>query len=234
MPSTTLPGCYGARNLVAIRASRLNADGTRICPNEDGSAYTVGGQISFDVRRNTVGGNTDVLNNGNGGVCNTDTTPQIVTGINGTLTLCVFDFQMIELLTGARLLVDGGIGYGFEEADPQDDPPLIEFHWWIKMWDGASQAPTPYTYMQSVAVATQWRLGDQTFGENALTVPLLFTGKANENIVIGTFDDIPLDVQGDGFTAGWATDTVPDPNVAPYSDNGLTCGYVDSPACSAS
>jgi hypothetical protein len=234
MPSTTLPGCYGARNLVAVRASRLDADGTRICPNTDGSAYTVGGQISLDMRRSTDGGQTDVIRDGDGGVCNVDTTPEIVTGITGTLTLCVYDFQFIELVTGARLLVDAGVGYGFEEADPNDTPPLIEFHWWSRAWVGASQAVTPYQYLHGVAVATRWRLGDEAFNNTGLTIPLLFTGRANENIVIGTFDDIPLDVQGDGFTAQWFADDVPDPTAAPYSDNGLTCGYVDSPACSAS
>lgn len=235
MPNTALPGCYGARNVVALRASLLNADGTRICPNTDGSAFMVGGFTEITVTRVVDTGQTDTLRDANGAVCNTDTSPDIVTGIRGSLTLCKLDFQLIELLTGAILFDDGaGTATGFEEAAPGNTPPTSEFHWWSKAWDGAGQALSPYLYVHNVAYATQWRIGDQTYGENALDVPLTFTGKANANIVIGTFDDIPLQAQGDGFTAQWFADDVPDADAAPYNVNALDCGYVDSPACSAS
>lgn len=234
MPTTALPGCYGARDLVAIRASRLNADGTRICPNEDGSAFMIGGAISFNVQRVVDSGTTDSQRDGAGNICLTKTTADIVTGIRGNLTLCKLDFQMIELLTGGRCLVSGGVAYGFEEADPNDTPPAVEFHWWENNWSGASQVASPYLYVHNVAVYTQWRLGDETFDNTNLEVPLTFTGQANTSIVIGTFDDIPLDVQGDGFTSRWLADDIPDADTAPYNENGLSCGYVDSPACSAS
>lgn len=234
MPNTALPGCYGARNLVAIRASRLNADGTRICPNTDGSAFEVGGPISFAMNQVVDTGQVDTQRDGNGAVCNTDTSPDIVTGIAGDLTLCIFDFQLIEVLTGARLLVSGGTAIGIELPDPSDTPPTVEFHWWSKAWDTSGQAASPYSYVHGAAFATQWRIGDMTFEENALDVPLTFTGKSNANIVIGTFDDVPLDVQGDGFAAIWFADDVPDADSAPYNVNALSCGYVDSPVCAAS
>jgi hypothetical protein len=179
-------------------------------------------------------GQTDTQRDGNGSICNTDTTPDVVTGIRGDLTLCIFDFQMIELLTGARLLVNGGTAIGIELPDPSDTPPTIEFHAWAKAWDGSSQAASPYSYVHLAAFATQWRIGDMTFEENAFEIPLTFTGKANQNIVIGSFDDIPLDVQGDSFAAIWFANDVPDADASPYNDNALTCGYVDTPACSAS
>lgn len=234
MPTTTLPGCYGARDLVAIRASRLNADGTRICPNEDGSAFMVGGPISFSVTRTVDAGATDTQRDGAGNVCNTNTTPDVVTGIGGTLLLCKLDFQMIEILTGGRLLVSGGVAYGYEEADPGDTPPAVEFHWWTKAWGASGQAASPYSYIHHVAPYTQWRLGDETFDNNALEVPLTFKGQSNTSIVIGSFDDIPLDAQGDGFTARWFATDVPDADAAPYNENALTCGYVDTPSCSSS
>jgi len=234
MPNTALPGCYGARNLVAIRASRLNDDGTRICPNTDGSAFMVGGAISFSMNQVVDAGATDTQRDGNGAVCNTDTSPDIVTGIAGDLTLCIFDFQMIELLTGARLLVDGSTAIGIELPNPSNTPPTVEFHAWAKAWSGGGIAAAPYSYAHLAAFATQWRIGDMSFEENALEVPLTFTGKANENIVIGSFDDIPLDVVGDSFAAIWFADDVPDADSAPYNDNALACGYVDTPACSSS
>lgn len=235
MPNTALPGCYGARNLVAIRASRLNADGTRICPNTDGSAFMTAGQVAFSLEPVVDAGSTDTQRDGNGAVCNTDTTSDVVTGISGTLELCKFDWQMIEILTGARLLVTGGTtAIGIEWPDPGDTPPTVEFHWWAKAWAGSGQAASPYSYIHGAAFSTQWRLDSQNYDNNALAVPLVFTGQANENIVIGSFDDIPLDVQGDGHAATWFADDVPDADASPYNVNGLTCGYVDTPSCSSS
>lgn len=234
MPSSAPPGCYGARNLAAIRASRLNADGTRICPNTDGSAFETDGPISFSIEPVVDAGQVDSLRDGDGAICNTDTTPDIVTGIRGNLELCVFDIQMIEVLTGARLLVSGGTSIGVEFPDPGDTPPTVEFHWWSNAWVTGSQAATPYRYVHGAAFATQWRLDTLTFELGAFTVPLVFSGEANTNIVIGSFDDIPLDVQGDGQAAVWFADDIPDALVSPYNVNSLTCGYVDTPACSAS
>ncbi len=235
MPNTTLPGCFSSRNLAAIRASRINADGTRICPNEDGSAFQTEGPISFTVEPVVDAGTTDTQRDGDGNICNTDTTPDITTGIRGNLVLCAPDPQLIEILTGSRLLVTGGItGYGFEVPDPTNTPPSVEFHWWTRAWSAGSQAASPYMYWHGAAFQTQWRLDTMNFEEGASTVPLLFTGESNTNIVIGSFDDLPLDIQGDGQWALWLADDIPDADVAPYNENSLTCGYVDTPACSAS
>jgi len=234
MPNSSLPGCYGSRNLAAIRASRINADGTRICPNTDGSAFQTQGMVSFNVEPVVDTGSTDTQRDGDGNVCNTDTTADIVTGIRGTLVMCAVDYQMIELLTGSRLLLSGATAIGIEAADPQDTPPHVEFHWWTKAWVSGGQAATPFMYHHGAAFKTQWRIDTVNFELGATLVPLVYTGETNPNIVIGTFDDVPLDVQGDGQWAMWLADDIPDADVAPYNVNALTCGYVDSPACSAS
>lgn len=234
MPNSTPPGCNGSRNLAAIRASRLNADGSRICPNTDGSAFATDGPISFSIEPVVDAGQVDSLRDGDGNICNTDTTPDIVTGVRGNLELCIFDVQMIEVLTGARLLVSGSTAIGIEFPDPTDTPPTVEFHWWTKAWAAGSQAATPYRYVHGAAFSTQWRLDTLNFELGATTFPLSFVGETNMNIVIGSFDDIPLDVQGDGQAAVWFADDIPDADVAPYNVNSLTCGYVDTPTCSAS
>jgi len=234
MPSSALPGCYSARNLVAVRASRLNADGTRICPNTDGSAYSVGGVTSFTSTAIVDSGTTDTDRDGDGNICSTLTNPDVVTGRRGVLTLCRLDLQMIELLTGANPLLSGGTFIGFEEPDPDDTPPLVEFHWWAKAWSGSGQAASPYNYVHGALFATQWRLGDMTFQNGALSFPISYTAAANESIVIGSFDDIPPLVFGTGFAALWLASDVPSTTASPYNVNGLSCGYVDTPACSAS
>ncbi len=150
MPSNALRGCYGSRNLLAIRASRLLADGTRICSNTDGSAFQTKGPISFSLEPVVESGSTDVQKDGDGNRCNFDTTGDIVTGISGTLELCTLDFQMIEILTGARLLISTE-GYGIELPDPSDTPPSVEFHWWSKTWNGGQQVASPNLYTHGAA-----------------------------------------------------------------------------------
>lgn len=238
MPATALPGCYGARNLVAIRASRLDAAGIPTCRGagmavDSGSAYMFGGPVSFTATRNVDAGATDTQRDGDGNVCNTRTTPDTVVGISGTLVLCQVDFQLIELLTGARILNDATFDHGIEEAAPANTPPRVEFNVWSRSWAGASQSADPYSYLRGTFFNTQWRLGDNAFQENALEIPLTFTGEANLNIGIGSFDDLPAGIVGDGFSALYqvALADVPDPTAAPYSDNSLTCGYVDTPIC---
>lgn len=117
------PGCYGARNLVAVRASRLNDDGTRICPNVDGSAYLRGGAIRFGASTDVDAGDTDVQRDGDGNVCNTRSNPDVVTGVSLELELCIFDFEMIEILTGGVLGLDGATTIGIEYPGASDTPP---------------------------------------------------------------------------------------------------------------
>lgn len=229
-----LPGCYGIRSLVAVRASILNDDGSRICPNVDGSAFAVGGVIKSDASRVVDTGQTDTQRDGDGNVCNTKTNPDVVTGIRGSLELCVFDAELIEVLTGARLLTSGGTTIGFEEPSASATQRKIEFHTWSRAWSGSGQAAAPYNYLHAVYFATKWRLGDTTFEENALKIPLSFTGESNLNINIGSFDDIPPLVVGDGFSAQFLANDVPVATDAPYNGHGLSCGYVDTPSCTSS
>jgi hypothetical protein len=229
----TQPGCYGARNLVAIRASLLNSDGTRICPNQDGSAYNLA-PVRINVRRDVETGETDVLRNGDGVICSTRTTPDTVTGITAELELCTFDMELIEILTSARLLTAGAVTIGIEEAAPDTTVQPVEFHGWMRAWDGASQAAAPYSYIHFVLFNTTWRLGDFDATSGALTIPIVGKGSANTSISIGSFDDIPPDAVGDGFSAWWFDNDLPDSGVSPYSEHARTCGYVDTPACTSS
>lgn len=225
-----LPGCYGARNLVAVRASRLNDDGTRICPNVDGSAYLRGGAIRLNASTDVDTGDTDVQRDGDGNVCNTRTNPDVVTGVSLELELCIFDFELIEILTGGVLLLDGATTIGIEYPGSSVTPPHVEFHGWARAWDGGGQAASPYNYVHVAYFNTQWRLGDITLEENALTIPLTGSGAENANISIGSFDDIPPEALGT-FGAAWFDNDLP---AVGLGDGGLNCGYLDTPACTTS
>src|SRR3989304_1573684 len=98
---------------------------------------------------------------------------------------------------------------------------------------GPRRPAAPPSYVHKGAFLTPWRLGDESFGEGATNIPLLGKGQANNSIVKGSFDDIPVDAQGDGFTARWLGTDLPDAGSAPYS-TAPAGGWLDPPACTAS
>lgn len=227
----TQPGCFGARNLVAIRASRIEANGARICPNVDGSAAMTGGAISFSAQLRIDTGQTDLQRDGDGNVCNTRTSADVITGVDFTLELCIFDFEMIETLVGGVLATTAGTTYGLEYPLASDTPPHTEFHAWARTWDGAGAAATAYAYTHIGFFNTTWKPGQITLQENALSYPLTGKGEENSNISIGSFDDIPPEFVGAVGGAWWVPvgDLPDDPN-----PDGLSCGYIDTPVCSSS
>lgn len=224
-------GCFGARNLVAIRASRIEADGSRICPNLEGAAAMVGGAISFSASLRIDTGQTDLQRDGDGNVCNTRTAADVITGIDLTVELCILDFEMFETLTGGILTPNSDNTDGWEYPLAAETPPHTQFDAWARTWDGAGAAPAAQAYLRASYFNTTWVPGTVTLQENALTFPLTGKGSENASISIGNFDDIPPEFVGSvgalWFTA--ASDLPDDPN-----PSGLSCGYIDVPACSAS
>lgn len=224
-------GCFGARNLVAIRAARIEADGSRICPNIDGGAAMTGGVISFSAALRIDQGQTDVQRDGDGNVCNTRTSDDVMTGVDLTLELCILDWEMIETLTGGIIAVSAGTTYGWEYRKSSDVVPHTEFQAWARTWDGAGAATSAYAYTQLGFFNTTWIPGTITAQENALSFPLTGKGSENSNIHIGSFNDIPPEFVG-SFGAAWWTssaDLPADPN-----PDGLSCGYINVPVCTNS
>ena len=131
-----LPGCFGARNLVAMRATILTEEGARICPNVDGAA-ALQGVTSFTASLRIDQGQTDVQRDGDGNVCNTRTSADVVTGVDLAAELCVFDWEMIETLTGGTIAVNAGATHGWEYAKAADTPPHTIVDVWARTWDGA-------------------------------------------------------------------------------------------------
>jgi hypothetical protein len=227
----TMAGCFGARNLVAVRAARIEADGSRICPNVDGAAAITGGALSFSASLRIDAGQTDLQRDGDGNVCNTRTTDDVITGVDLNLELCVLDFELIETLTGGIIAVNAGETHGWEYAKATDTVPHTIVDAWARTWDGAGAATTALAYTRLSYFNTTWVPGQITFQENALSFPLTGKGSENSVISIGPFNDIPTEFVG-SFGAIWwaaAADLPADPN-----PDGNSCGYIDVPACTSS
>lgn len=226
-----MAGCFGARNLVAIRAGRIEEDGSRICPNVDGGAAMTGGINSVSASLRIDAGQTDVQRDGDGNVCNTRTSNDVITGVDLTAEICIFDWELIETLTGGTLAVNGGFTHGWEVALSSDAPPHTQFDAWARTWDGAGQATSAHAYTRFTSYNTTWVPGQITMNEGALTLPLTGKGSENSNISIGLWNDIPTEFVG-SFYGMWTTAAADLPD-SPNAD-GNDCGYVDVPACTSS
>jgi hypothetical protein len=222
-------GCYQSLDLCAVRASVLNDDGSKTSTLINGSAFNLR-PISLGRSPIVSTGETFEQRDGCGNICVSRQDPDVTTGEDLTLELCQLDLELISLLTGGEVLLDGtGEVIGVEAPDPGNVPPTIEFNAWTKAFDGSSPVAAPRTYFHWVWPSTTWNIGDWTIERGILSVILTGRASANANLGSGSFNDLPgAGVQQ--FFATFLADDIPDANLAPYNANGLSCGFVDTPA----
>lgn len=220
--------CWNSADLCAVRFSLLDTDGTPLCGEVDGTAYSMT-PISLQVTPTVDAGETVTTRTGCGDICYTRTDPDVETGADLALTLCTYDVELIALLTSAEVLtVNGAPGFakGTQTATP------VESHFWTKTLDGSSQVAAPNNYWHHVFPNVTWTLGSYTLGRDALQMVLNGNAAPSGNIGTGAFGDIPATT--DPFwVAVWTANDIPDPDVSPYNQNDLACGFIDTPACSS-
>ena len=222
-------GCYQSLDLCAIRASLLEADGTRTGALANGSAYNVR-PISLTSSANITTGDTIEQRDGCGNICATITDPDVLTGYSLVLTLCQFDYELLSILTGGELLLepDGDV-IGFEAPLSSATSIPVEFNAWSKNYSGSSQVGTPYAWKHHVWPFVKWTLGDINLQRGVLNVVVNGTASENANLGGGSFNDLP----GAGIQAAYGVfdaDDKPETDEAPYNANGLSCGFVATPA----
>jgi len=237
--ATTQPSLAAGRGLVALRATLLNADGTRNCGLTNGTAYSMCPQ-SVTPSTQTEAGNTETVECGSGTVFATVATDDTVTAIELDVQLVTADYELMWLMTGGELLTDGGgnvIGIG--QRAPGVTAPVFELSAWVERRSGASLATT-YPYEQYHWGFCTAQLGDTPlgtgFGTTTLTVRA--AGVSGASIGNGSFLDLPVELyEGDSngaFFGRWAVAAadVPATDTAPYN-NGLGGGFIDTPACAS-
>jgi hypothetical protein len=187
------PGCYSVLDFCAIRASRLTADGTPDYDEEFGSAED-NSPISLGRTAQVTTGDRFERKNGCGVVCSVKENPDTTTGETLSLSLCNLNIELIELLTGATVILDPAdpnVIIGFIVPDPTAVQPSIELNGWSKTWDADSQVADPYSYTRFVWPLTTWRIADWTLQNGFLDVTLEGKASGNSNISDGSFSDHP-------------------------------------------
>jgi len=200
-----------------------------MCSEVDGTAYTMT-PISLAVTPTVDAGETVTTRAGCGDSCYTRTDPDVATGADLVLTLCNYDPELIGLAVGGEVFAENGFP-GFAVGVTTADP--VEAHFWTKSLDGSASNAAPNDYWHHVYPRVTWSIGNYTFGRDSLQMVLNGTAAPSATILAGAFGDIPAIVDP-FFEAHWTASDIPDPDVAPYDQNGLACGFIDTPACSSS
>jgi hypothetical protein len=222
--------CWNSADLCAVRFSLLDTDGSPLYGEPDGTVYTMQ-PISLAVTPTTDAGETVTTRTGCGDICYTRTDPDVETGADLVLTLCSFDPEFIALAIGAEVITEApSTNIGWAKGTTSADP--VESHFWTKTFDGSSQVAAPNNYWHHVFPRVTWTLGSYTLGRDVLQMVLNGTAAPSGTIVNGGFDDIPTIVDP-YFVAAYTAEDIPDPDEAPYDQNGIACGFVDTPAASS-
>lgn len=220
--------CYTSADLCAVRISLLDADGSpQAAGGANLSAYSMS-PISLAFTGRTVTGTETTQRNGCGVICFTRRTPDETVGHDLTLIMCDWDPEFIALATGATVIPDGSSeAIGF--AQHVESPPLIEIHAWTTAYVDSAPSAAPRSHIHHVWPRVQLRMGDGTLAEANWQVSLQGQASASSSIGNGQFSDLPT-IADPYYYASYLDDDIPDPDAAPYNDQGLACGFIPSPA----
>lgn len=223
--------CYNSADLLAARISLLDTDGSPLCSETDGTAYLMK-LISLQINPTVDTGETVTTRAADGTICFTRTDADVPTGADLVLTICTFDVEFIALATGSESYTAPGGLPGMAVGITAGDP--VESHFWTRALDGSSPVASPNTYWHHVFPNVVWSIGNSTLQRDALQLVLNGTAQVSSSIGAGAFEDIPTAPTDPYWWNVWNADDVPDPDVSPYNQHNLACGFIDTPACSPS
>lgn len=185
---------FSSLQVCRMRVSRLAADGAP-APGAD-NLFVTDQLISLGYALVVTEGKKYQQDTGCGQTCLTYTGRDKITSVNLTLTLCVLDSELIEMLTGATLVTEGGetVGFAIPEADAELDQE-VSIEAWTKAWDFDQQAASGGNalYHRFIFPRTTWVLGDSTLEDNPLVVPVKGKGTGNSQFGDGPANDLPYD-----------------------------------------
>jgi hypothetical protein len=222
-------GCYTSVDVCAVRAATLDSDGSKLGATVNGGAYNLR-PISITQSFTFSTGESFEQRDGCGNICFARSDVDVLTGADITLELCQLDLELISILTGGQVLLDpSGEVIGVESPMSNLTPPVVEFDFWTKAFDGNSPVAAPRTYWHWVFPFTQWTWGQWQNQRGSLVINLTGTASENANLGSGAFNDLPgAGVQG--VVGVFLADDIPESDESPYNGSGLSCGFINLPA----
>jgi hypothetical protein len=186
--------CYSLVRATSVRVTQLDECG------ELGDEFAVSeGWIEARITAEYEAGDEFIQKNANGDLCINERAPDALKRLNVEVDWCVVDPDIISLITGADLELDGADAVGFRRTTGINQNNFA-LELWAKQTGGAC-GPTGQCYgYYLVPFITGATLGDVTFGNAAFTFTTTGYTVAGAGWGVGPYDVIgdpagPLDVE---------------------------------------
>lgn len=182
--------CPTVLKFCVVRATRLDEVTGEVVGGADGG-YVSNGVISLEMSAEIDEGSESTMKNGCGAILASNRNPDRFKRWNLTLTMGQFEPGLFEILTGNTVVMDGGDIVGIKGVD-QQDPDFTESLAAIEGWGFAQEgdAPDPIRpYIYLVIPATFWQIGDWTFQEELMEMPLTGFSRTNSSWGSGPYGD---------------------------------------------
>ena len=223
-------GCYPVKGVRAIRVAKLVEAGNPDCPLTNGSAFNM---AATGVRTDDIISTGQLIERraGDGTICASFQTPDVVTGMNIEVDVCQFDFEFISVVTGVPVILAGAVTRGVKSLQADQSPAPVQVDIWADRILNGALAPAPYQYMRITLPYVKFQAPkfDELSGDDFATLTLTGIASYNNVIADGAWNDYPESLS-ERLWAWWGTNDVPDITVSPYTAG---CGFLNTPACAS-
>lgn len=118
---------------VALRVARLAADGTT--PAGASNMYVTNAVARLTMTPDYEAGTEVTKKDGQGRVCLTQRTRDVMKRLTVQLDICSFDPELTELLSGGAIITSGGtVGYAYEAVGADPVPNGVSIEVWTKRY----------------------------------------------------------------------------------------------------
>lgn len=229
---------------LALRATRLNADGT---PAEGGTdecdVYLTSGFIRVAFTPNYSTGDEIEIKRADGGICTYYKQPDVLKDTTVTLELCDPDPVLTQMLIGGVVLTsptlcqpvppgtdDVAAGWAVEKAGVDATPFGTGLEVWSQAIVGGKKASVcPYFHWLFPYVTSMKITGEREVGNSSLAT--VFEGRSVGNLGFGSGPNMTLTPPGDDELFKWPHPTYTDRSFAysrvPNAPTGLKGCYVN-------
>ena len=180
--------CYTMLRVPKVRVTLLNECGE---PSFGNCAQVItDGIITIEETRNQNDRQDFFTLNADGQACVTDTSPPILKWLELTLTFCRVDPEMVNLLAGEPLVLDGNDdAVGFRTREGSVNTVNFAFEAWTRIagQEGCDGDSVPYGYVLYPWVV-EGVLGDQTFQNGTANFTVNARTKRNSLWDVGPYD----------------------------------------------
>ncbi len=184
---------YSSTNLEGYRATLLDVTGNYVA--DSAGAYACADGISLGVSWVNQDGTQYLQKAGNGVPCVNRQGPTVTTGATATLAICTWQYALMYLLMGGKLVEDGEgniIGWSMPDPDEINNRRICLEAWTLAIADeqvaeyGGQAAYNHHIFPSASVVLDDFNLSDAV---NVLG--LVFTVSPNANAANGPFADWP-------------------------------------------